>query len=331
MKKRLRLKRRKYLKYIKFTFLIAITITSFICTYKYLNKVKLYSSNEEFIMMLLNKSNHHIKYENNIINKVTKFISNINLKKPVTLLENSFNYKYSDNLELVYNDEYNPEELQTEHIKDPNPTEIEKPLVYIYNSHQLENYSSTNYEAYNITPNVMMASYLLREKLNDLGINTIVEESDITEFIRINNWNYNYSYVASRYYIEDAINKNPSLNFFIDLHRDALSKANSTTNIDGKNYAKVLFVVGLEHANYQKNLDLANTLNQKIAFKYPNLTRGVITKAGANVDGIYNQDIHPNMILLELGGNENTIDEVLNTIEVISIILKEHLNGEETK
>ncbi|MBR2137762.1 MAG: hypothetical protein IJ966_00470, partial [Bacilli bacterium] len=37
-------------------------------------------------------------------------------------------------------------------IKDPNPTNIEKPLVYIYNSHQLENYSSANYEAYNVTP-----------------------------------------------------------------------------------------------------------------------------------------------------------------------------------
>ena len=123
------------------------------------------------------------------------------------LLENSFYYPYSNNIETVYTDEYNPEEMESVHIKDPNPTVINKPKVYIYNSHQLENYSSANYEAYNITPNVMMASYLLREKLNDLGINTIVEESDITEFIRINNWNYNYSYMASRYYIEDAMKK----------------------------------------------------------------------------------------------------------------------------
>ena len=331
MKKRLRLKRRKYLKCIKFFFLIGIIMTSFIFTYKYLNELKLYFSNEEFIMRLLNKSNHHLKYDNNILDKTFKLISNINIKNPVTLLENSFNYKYNDEQKLVCNDEYNPERLETEHIKDPNHIEIEKPLVYIYNSHQLENYSSVNYEAYNITPNVMMAAYLLREKLNDLGISTIVEEADLTEFIRINNWNYNYSYFASRYYIEDAISKNPSLNFFIDLHRDALSKANSTTNINGKNYAKILFVVGLEHINYQKNLDLANNINNRIKSKYPSITRGVITKAGANVDGIYNQDIHPNMILLELGGNENTIDEVLNTIEVISIILKEHLNGEETK
>lgn len=329
MKKRLKLKVRKKLRYIKFLFLLLLVVFSFLITYNYLNKIKIYSSNEEFIMALLNNSNHHIKNnKNNILNKITTYISNININKPTTILENSFYYKSNEETEFVYNDEYNPDKMESQHIKDPNPTDIEKPLVYIYNSHQLENYSSTNYEAYNITPNVMMASYLLREKLNNMGVNTIVEEADITEFIRINSWNYNYSYVASRYYIEDAIAKNPSLNFFIDLHRDALSKARSTTTIDGKNYAKILFVVGLEHANYQKNLDLANILNQKISSKYPSLSRGVITKAGANVDGIYNQDLHPNMILLELGGNENTIDEVLNTVEIISIILKEHILNE---
>ena len=328
MKKKIKLKRRRSLKYLKIILLMILVSISFVFIYNYLNKIQIFSSNEEFIRVLLNKSNNNLKYnKKNILNRVSSFISNININKPITLLENSLYYSYSDDTELVYNDDYNPEEMDSNHIKDPNPKYINKPQVYIYNSHQLENYSSVNYEAYNITPNVMMASYLLREKLNDLGINTIVEESDITEFIRINNWNYNYSYVASRYYIEDAMKKNPSLKFFIDLHRDALTKDRSTTSIDGKNYAKVLFVVGMEHSNYQKNLDIANNLNQKIYSKYPTLTRGAITKAGENVDGIYNQDLHPNMILLELGGNENTIDEVLNTIEIISIILKEHISN----
>jgi len=327
MRKKMKIRKNKKNKILKSIFLFIIMLISFGFTYNYLNNLKLYTSNEEFIMHLLNNSNHHLKYENNnLISKITSFLVHINIKEPTSILENKFYYKTNNETELVYNDNYNPDNLDSNYIKDPNPTKIEEPLVYIYNSHQLENYSSKNYEEYNITPNVMMASYLLREKLNNLGINTIVEESDITEFIRINNWNYNYSYVASRYYIEDAIAKNPSLNFFIDLHRDALSKQASTVTIENKNYAKVLFVVGLEHVNYQKNLDLANNLNAKIVGKYPSLSRGVITKAGANVDGIYNQDLHPNMILLELGGQENTIDEVLNTIEIISVVLKEYLN-----
>lgn len=328
MKRRVKLKRKKNLRYIKTIILCLISLISFIYTYNYLKDKQLYSSNEEFILELLNNSNHHIKYDNknSVVNKVSEILSNISIKNPVTILEHSLNYKQSSNEELVYNDNYNPSNLPSNYISDPNPTYVDRPLVYIYNSHQLENYSSKNYEEYNITPNVMMASYLLREKLNNLKVKTIVEESDITEFIRINNWNYNYSYMASRYYIKDAINKNPSLNFFIDIHRDALNKNASTIKLENKNYAKVLFVVGLEHNNYQKNLDLANNLNQRINKKYPNLSRGVITKKGANVDGIYNQDLHPNMILLELGGNENTIDEVLNTIDIISVILKEYLD-----
>ena len=58
----------------------------------------------------------------------------------------------------------------------------------------------------------------------------------------------------------------------------------------------------------------------------PLSSRGVLQKEGAGVNGIYNQDISKNAVLLELGGNENTITEVLNTIEIISTIIKEHIN-----
>lgn len=323
MRKKIKLKRRKKHPKLKIMMLLSLTIISFVCTYKILSKIKIYSSNEEFIRYLLNNSSHYETSNKNILDKFTNFLLDFNLNKPVTILKTSFNY---DSNKQIYEDDYNPDNLNSKYIADPNPTSITKPSVYIYNSHQLENYSSNNYEAYNITPNVMMAAYLLREKLNNLGVKTIVEEADITEFIRINNWNYNYSYVASRYYIEDAIKNNPSLELFIDLHRDSLSKANSTIEIENKNYAKVLFVVGLEHDNYQKNLDLANNINNKIVSKYASLSRGVITKSGANVDGIYNQDLNPNMLLMELGGQENTIEEVLNTIEIISPIIKEYLN-----
>ena len=160
-------------------------------------------------------------------------IYKIDLTKPTTLLKNVFSY---DN---QFDEEYNPEELEeTMHISDPNPTNIEKPLVYIYNSHQLENYDNSAYEAYNITPNVMMASYILKEKLNTLGIPTIVEEGDISEFIRLNNWTYDYSYLASRYFINAAKEKYPSIMYFIDIHRDSIKRSQSTITIDGKNYAK---------------------------------------------------------------------------------------------
>lgn len=320
--KKIRLKK-VYLKKIKLCIYLLMILLSFFSTYYILMKVKLYSSNEEFILNMLKNSNYYTKYqEKDFISKIVNYVYKINIKEPVTLLENVFNYDSS------FDEEYNPEELEeiSKHINDPNPSIINDPIVYIYNSHQLENYDNSNYEAYNITPNVMMASYMLKEKLNNLGIPTIVEEGNVTEFIRINNWTYDYSYLASRYFIDSAKEQHNTLKYFIDIHRDSISKASSTTVIDGKSYAKVLFVVGLEHKDYQYNLDLANYINNKIKLNYPSLTRGVLTKQGSNVNGIYNQDVSHNSMLIEVGGSLNKIEEVYNTIELISLMLKETID-----
>ncbi len=320
---KLRLKRKKRIKF-KNLLLLFICITCFSISFSFVYNINLYSSNEEFIGSLLADSNHYKKYSQNIISKITNIIYSSTVDKPITLLTSTLNF----NGDISYDEEYNADELETisKHISDPNPTDAKDPIVYIFNSHQLENYSGSNYEAYNITPNVMMASYIMREKLKDRGIEAVVEENDITEFIRINSWDYNYSYLASRYYINAAVEEYPSIKYFIDIHRDSITKTNSTITINNVSYAKVLFVVGLEHEAYQNNLDLANYINTKIANKYPNLTRGVITKKGANVNGIYNQDISPNAILIEIGGYENTIDEVYNTVVVLADILKETIN-----
>ena len=320
---KLRLKRKKRIKF-KNMLLLFICITCFSISFSFVYNINLYSSNEEFIGSLLADSNHYKKYSQNIISKITNIIYSSTVDKPITLLTSTLNF----NGDISYDEEYNADELETisKHISDPNPTDAKAPIVYIYNSHQLENYSGSNYEAYNITPNVMMASYIMREKLKDRGIEAVVEENDITEFIRINSWDYNYSYLASRYYINAAVEEYPSIKYFIDIHRDSITKTNSTITINNVSYAKVLFVVGLEHEAYQNNLDLANYINTKIANKYPNLTRGVITKKGANVNGIYNQDISPNAILIEIGGYENTIDEVYNTVVVLADVLKETIN-----
>lgn len=87
-----------------------------------------------------------------------------------------------------------------------------------------------------------------------------------------------------------------------------------------------MFVVGLEHDNYINNLENMNHLNDMIKEKYPTLTRGVLQKEGKNVNGIYNQDLGSNIMLIEIGGNYNNIEEVLNTIDLISPIIGEYIN-----
>ena len=51
-------------------------------------------------------------------------------------------------------------------------------------------------------------------------------------------------------------------------------------------------------------------------------------KTGINVNGIYNQDINNNCILIEVGGVENTIEEVYNTMDAISNILYKYIKGD---
>ena len=106
------------------------------------------------------------------------------------------------------------------------------------------------------------------------------------------------------------------------------TKKYSTITIGEKNYAKVLFVIGTDHPNWEKNYNFANNLNNLTTKYYQGLSRGIIKKTGANVNGIYNQDISPNCILIEVGGVDNTIEEVNNTMLALSDILKKHIKGE---
>lgn len=298
-------------------FIILILFFYYMFTKIFFN-FKLANSNQQFLEYMLMDTNYHMLYEksNHPIKSLVEKITNID---SIDILKTSFGYEYNEE------DEEQQVGIKTEYVYDPNPTTIENPKVYIYNTHQLESYDDKNFSDFNIAPNILMASYMFKEKLNKLNIPTVIETSNITEFLNLNGWNYNQSYQASRFYVKDALNKYPNLELVIDLHRDAIPAASSTVTIDGKNYAKVLFVVGKEHDNYGSNLNLATKLNDLIKNKYPSLTRGITIKSGNNVNGIYNQDLSEKIILIELGGYENNIEEVMNTMEILSLIIKEYL------
>ena len=318
-------------KKIKYTFIIIIIYFIFIYTIYYSFKNISNTTNEEFITFLLNNGNPNIKNNyklNNIINKSFKYILKIDFTKQVTLFNENIlgyteeidNYSNLDKLKEV-----------SYYMSDPTNKEIKDPLVYIYNSHQLENYNNNNLEIYGITPNVLMASYLLKEKLNNIGIPTIVEDTNLTEFLSLNNWDYSSSYKASRVFILDKQNTYPTLKYFIDIHRDSVGKSLTTVRINNKNYARILFVVGLEHGSYVANLNLATNINNIFNNDYPGLSRGVYKKEGPNVNGISNQDISPNSMLIEVGGVENNIEEVMNTLNAICNVLSKYIGENEKK
>lgn len=314
---------------LKIFLILVIIYLSLSLTFYYSMKNNKMITNEEFIIFLLNNGNANFTKDykfTNVINKTVNYILKIDFTNPVSLFNGTI-LNSSNNQDKDDDEFYDIDKLKeiSSYISDPNKIDEKNPLIYLYNSHQLENYNNYNLEIYGITPNVLMASYLLKEKLNERGLSTIVEDTNLTEFITLNNWSYNNSYKASRIFLLDKKNTYPSLKYFIDIHRDSVNREISTVKISNQNYARILFVVGLEHNKYQKNLDFTNKLNDISNKLYPGLSRGILKKSGEGVDGIYNQDVNENVILIEIGGIDNNIEEVLNTINALCDILQRYI------
>jgi stage II sporulation protein P len=314
----------------KIVILIIVLYVVFSYTFYYSFKNIANNTNKMFVNFVMDNGNASFvsnKKLPNVLNKTINYLWKIDFTNPETLFnENIIGYTVNDKDEYVDIDSL---KKVSSYMTDPYNTNTDNPILYIYNSHQLENYNSDGLSVYGITPNVLMASYILKEKLNRVGIPTIVEDTNLTEFLEINNWDYTNSYRASRVFMIDKKNTYSSLKYYIDIHRDSVRKNISTINIGGKNYARILFVVGKEHDNYKDNLSLANKVNNLFDKEYPGLSRGILEKEGPNVNGIYNQDISSKVMLIEIGGVDNNIDEVINTLNAITDILSTYIKNNE--
>lgn len=317
MKKRFVAKKTFRLAFLKTVVLVIITIISFWIAISALFKVLVKDIGEmEYA---------RISFLNTGVSKTKLF--DINLLSPKYILVLGINtFKKKEEKKVIENPV-----LSDQNIIDDKQDTSNEPIVYIYNTHDTESYDKSVLSAANISHTVGAASIMLRDYLNDLGIPSYVESSSMSEYLKTNNLSYASSYRASRYYIDKRKKEMDSLEYFIDIHRDSVGKSATTVEIDGKAYAKILFVVGLEHDNYEKNLEFVNKLKGHIDKR---LIRGISKKSGASVNGIYNQDTSPNAILIEVGGVDNTIIEVDNTMKVFAKALfeyEEEENGREKK
>ena len=217
------------------------------------------------------------------------------------------------------------ERKKDEVITEPVFKERLDPVVYLYNTHQTESYKYNKLTSYNIDYSVMFASYILQSYLREYGIESVVETSSMSKVLKDNGLKYQDSYKASRILLEQSLQKYPSLVYFIDLHRDSSIYEKTTCQFNDTSYAKILFVIGLEHENYTQNKTVAEKINEKLKTINPCLSRGILEKSGEGVDGKYNQDFNGNTLLLEIGGQYNTIDEANNTLKVLASILYEYI------
>ena len=320
-------------KVFKFLFFILVIGLSFTFTIKYmLDDSKI--TKDEYLNYLLNKS-YFKDTDNFIIKESVKLLSKVDIKNPSTLIDNKF--KNSNEEIKIKKDAKASEDNYQEDVYskittyiDNNSKNDDNPLIYIYNSHQLETYSNIGLESNNITPNVMMTSYLLKEELKKKEISSIVEDTNISEFIKVSGLSSDSFYASTRIFLKNAINNYSSLKYFIDIHRDSVNKDISTATINNKKYARILFVLGTTNKNYKENEKVMKSLDNISDKKYPNLSRGIYNRPTPNWPDSYNQDLNSGIILIEVGGKDNTIEEVSNTVNALSNIISSFIKGDKS-
>ncbi|GED32076.1 stage II sporulation protein P [Brevibacillus centrosporus] len=207
-----------------------------------------------------------------------------------------------------------------------------KKIVFVYQTHNRESWLSVTSptkltkSVEHPTKNMTLIGRKLAEKLSEKGIGTIVNTDDFYQKLLDQGNSYVDSYEESLKAIQSAKKKNKSLGYFFDLHRDDKPREKTTVTINGKEYARIFFVVGASSKHSDKNREFAEELHNIMESKYPDLSRGIIDKGEDGGDGEYNQSVSPNSMLLEIGGIENSMDEGYNSIEAFSEVFEEYLS-----
>ena len=186
--------------------------------------------------------------------------------------------------------------------------------VYIYNTHNKEEYQTN---IYGITPTVVDVSNMIQNKLLEYYVYSYVEKMDVVGEMKKRNLEYYDTYDISRNNIINIRKKYPSINYIFDIHRDSVTNDLSRVEIDNKSYAKIMFLIGKKNSNYKKNEKNVQIMKDYINEKYPNILRNNYYN-----NYIFNQDIVENAFLIEVGGVDNTIEELYNT----SCVLAEAIN-----
>jgi stage II sporulation protein P len=216
--------------------------------------------------------------------------------------------------------------------KPPTQTTNGKKVVYIYHTHSWESYlpllqgvsNPEDATSSNNSVNVVGVGDMLSSDLEDKGIGTEHSTINAAQMLHDKGWTSNNAYQYSRGLVQEAMAGDKDLKFMIDIHRDSLRKNKTTTSIDGKSYARLDFIVGEANPNFKQNLELAKQLHAAVEKKYPGLSRGVFSKDKSMGNAVYNQDLSPRAILIEVGGVDNNLEELQNAMDAFADVFSEY-------
>ena len=239
------------------------------------------------------------------------FLNNIDEKYYLNEKENNDTFRNIYNTLAVDKISISKKEVEEKSTLKVNRT----PLYYIYNTHQTEEYGR---DLYYLNPTVISLSYMINDRLNELGKYGIVEERDVLEEVKKIGGDYKYTYDVTWNFMNEISENNKSIKYFFDIHRDGVSKDISTASINNKSYAKIMFLSGERHSKYKENLKNISIMEKYLNEKYPGILRNTYHQSKYS----YNQEFSSFTFLIEVGGEYNSIEEVYNS----SIALGDAIN-----
>ena len=203
---------------------------------------------------------------------------------------------------------------------------VEGPQILLYHTHSQEAFA--NSEAGKEEDTILGAGEVLASYLEEYGFQVYHHKGKYDVEKR------DYAYSESLPEIEKILQENPSIQVVIDLHRDAVAEdTRLVTEIQGKQMAKVMFFNGLSSSakngdiSYLKNPylqeNLAFSFQMKLACDeyYPGFARSIYLRAYR-----YNMHLCPKTLLIELGAQTNTVEEIREALgplaHVISMVLE---------
>lgn len=138
------------------------------------------------------------------------------------------------------------------------------------------------------------------------------------------------AYVESRKTVQELLRKYPSLMYIIDVHRDGAEDVSMLASVGEESVAQVALVVGrpgtrdiARHPGWEENNAFAHRVGTILSESYPGVFRRVL-----HLTGVYNQDLHPRAMLVEIGNYYDHEAYALRTAELFARVLAEALYEE---
>jgi stage II sporulation protein P len=206
----------------------------------------------------------------------------------------------------------------------------EEAEVFIYHSHNWESWYSElppgTEDPSSHTENVTLLGERLQTQLAQYGVNAAHSATnypgEIPGYRSKNAYNY------SEETVREALADNEELKMIFDLHRDAAPRESTTITIGGVDYARLFFVIGMENPDFRENEAFAEQIQTALNQDYPGLSKGILGKNKKSGDGEYNQSLSPGSVLIEIGGQYNTLEESNRTIDALAKVIAEIYTAE---